>query len=368
MAIAKRIKRSGAVSYQVKCKGFDGKWITQTFSRKADAESKEAEIVSKKRSGNLVSNLSHRLTIDEFFKTWDEQTRKTNVSQGWRKDQIKYYNDYVSPVIGKLKLRIITPAHIAQILSRMTELGRAPQTCLHIYNLLNKVFGDAIEMYELIYKNPVKKALKPKLIKKEAPYLRIEEIKKLLTYVRGKPYGVPIWLGAMCGLRSGETIALKWADIDWTNSTIIIRRNFVRKENRFQDFPKEKKWRRLTMPNELADYLKEYQSVSRSEYVAAQPGQTFVLYEHFQRTLQRYCAELRLPQIGTHGLRHSSTEILRHFGATMDDINRFFNHSDYSVTERYVHDKGERVHEIAKVIRLFPESEMSFPKVDQSQN
>jgi integrase len=58
--------------------------------------------------------------------------------------------------------------------------------------------------------------------------------------------------------------------------------------------------------------------------------------------------------IATHGLRHSTSGIYMANGATRDDLYRLFKHSSPPVTERYIHDKGEQVQKIAKLIRLFP--------------
>ena len=77
-------------------------------------------------------------------------------------------------------------------------------------------------------------------------------------------------------------------------------------------------------------------------------------YDGYLLALKRYCKEAGITKIATHGLRHSTSGVYMAHGATRDDVYRLFEHSSPSVTERYIHDRGERVHQVAKLIRLFP--------------
>jgi site-specific recombinase XerD len=46
--------------------------------------------------------------------------------------------------------------------------------------------------------------------------------------------------------------------------------------------------------------------------------------------------------VGTHGLRHSTSDIYLSHGATEEDINKLFEHSSMEVTKRYVHEKTRK--------------------------
>ena len=79
-------------------------------------------------------------------------------------------------------------------------------------------------------------------------------------------------------------------------------------------------------------------------------------YEFYLETLRRYCRELGIPHIGTHGLRHSASEMYLHHGATEDDIRRLFAHSSPEITERYLHSRGRNLANVASNLRLFGET------------
>ena len=105
----------------------------------------------------------------------------------------------------------------------------------------------------------------------------------------------------------------------------------------------------------------------KSEFVAVSPTGEMLSYEFYLEVLKNYCKELRIPEIGTHGLRHSASEMYLQYGATEDDIRRLFAHSSADITERYLHSRGRNLEKVADVIRLFPTSSTTF-RPRQAQN
>ncbi|MBI3556093.1 MAG: site-specific integrase [Deltaproteobacteria bacterium] len=221
------------------------------------------------------------------------------------------------------------------------------------YNVLHKMFGDAVELYELLPRSPVIRKLRPKLPIKESAYLEIEGVISLLQFVEGKPYQNAIWLQLFAGMRVGEVQALRWEDVDLKNGIVHVRRTYLRKEKRFQDHPKGKKWHRVKMPPELWELLKVEAKKARSEFVATSTGSSFLGYRSYAKALQRYCHQAGVRVITTHGLRHSTSELYMAHGATRDDLRILFAHSSSSVTDRYVHDQGRRLDEVANNVVLF---------------
>ncbi|OFZ80665.1 MAG: hypothetical protein A2583_13605 [Bdellovibrionales bacterium RIFOXYD1_FULL_53_11] len=366
MAIYKRISKRSGWTYQVKVKGSDGRWITETFGARIDAEKREAEIRIQKLSGGFVTNLSRQLTVEQYFEEWYREGNNGNASQGWRRTQRQIFRDYIGPNIGSTKLREVNPAHVGRVIAYAAELGRGPSQRLHIYNVMHKMFGDGVELYEVLTRNPVIKRLRPKVPSKESPYLEIDGLIKLLNHVEGKPYQTAIWLQTFAGLRAGEVQYLRWEHVDLKNGILHIRGTFLRRENRFQDHPKGKKWHRIKMPPELWEHLQRHRLRSATEYVAAEAGERFLEYFGYLVTLQRYCREAEVTMISTHGLRHSSSELYMAAGASRDDLRLLFAHSCSSVTDRYVHDKGRRLDKVADNVLLFSRVSQEFPKIEKS--
>lgn len=371
MAIEKRYGKRTGWHYQVKVKGSDGRWITETFRTRAEAEKKEAELRLQKLKGGFVTNLSRQLEVMRYFEEWHREGKTGNASEGYRNTQRQLFRDYINPIIGKMKLQEVTPAHVARVLAYAAELGRGPAQRLHIYNVMHKMFGDGVELYEILPRNPCIRKLRPKVPQREMRYLEIDDLITLLRFVEGRPYQTAIWLQVFAGLRVGEVEYLKWEHVDLKYGIIHVRGTYVRREKRFQDYPKGKKWHRIKMPRELWQYLIRERARSTTELVAVSPAQPFLGYFGYSKALQRYCSQAGVPIIPTHGLRHSSSELYMAAGASRDDLRVLFAHSSSSVTDRYVHDKGRRLDRVADKVLLLaapPDAEASDRDVSAGES
>lgn len=373
MAIIKRSSKDGH-KYQVKLQGSDGRWISETFARRRDAEIRDAELKRRKSGGALVTNDLRHLVLDQYFEIWNRDTEGTKASASWRETQLQMYRSYIQPIIGLTRLQAVTPAQILRVIQHTKRLGRASQTVRHVYNLLHKVFRDAVEMHEALDRSPVKRQLKPDIEETESSFLDVTDAKKLLDHVRGKPYEVAVWLGVYVGLRIGEIQALTWDNVDLDRKILFVRRTFVRRENRFKEYPKGRRWHEAAIPPELLEALRHERTVSRSPYVASGPaprpreGRPEVCYESYLKALKAYCKELNLKDLATHSLRHSTSALWMEHGASDADMRALFAHSDQKVTERYIHfQTARRLGKVADVIRLFPVQVTADPG-DSSQN
>jgi len=345
--------------------------ITKTFPTRAQAVEQLARWKREKREGKLKAQEPKSPYLDEFFNEWyaDISSEKAvQYQSGWQRFQFQQYRDYVQPVLGRTRLNAITPQMVKRVLNRVASLNKAPGTQRHVFVLVRKMFGDAIENFQYLTFNPAIRKFKPEVPIKEAKRLNLEQIKKLLLHVEDKKYGLAIWLQLYVGLRCGELQALRWEDIDLEEGRLHIRRTFVRKMNLFRDYPKGRKQHSHTIPQELCDRLATAKAGAKAELVCPSPvDPKLVLPQNWYcHALKKYCEALEIPVIGTHGLRHSTSEIYMSHGASRDDLRQLFAHSSLSVTDRYIRDRASNLEKVSNVIRLFksetePESK-TYPK------
>ena len=226
--------------YQARLTGADGKVHSLVFPTRRAAQEQLAEWKLEKRDGTLGRNADRNMTVSEFFDEWyrdvSAETAKATQS-GWRKTQKQYFRDFISPVIGNFRMRIISPQMIKRIFIEMTAKEKSPQTQRLVYATLKKMLGDAVENYQYLSVNPVLRKLRPQVPILEAAHLNLAQVKLLLQHVEGKKYGLAIWIQLYLGLRVGELIALQWADVDVQAGRIHIRRTFVGKTGLFRDYP-----------------------------------------------------------------------------------------------------------------------------------
>lgn len=343
--------------YQARMGGTDGKVHSEVFSSRRLAEEKLAEWKLHKRNGIFGRQTDRTLTVTEFFNEWfqdiSHETAKESQS-GWRATQNQYFRDFIQPVLGTYRIRAVSPQMIKRVFIEMTNLGKAPQTQRLVYATLKKMFGDAVENYQYLTISPVLRKIRPAVPLKEARHLNLSQIKALLSYSEGKKYELAIWIQLFLGLRIGELIALRWEDIDLETGRIHIRRTYIAKTRRFRDYPKGGKQHSHSIPVELVEKLVAAREIASTAYVVSSPHGNILPYKWYVKYLKAYCTELGFPVIATHGLRHSTSELYIHHGATRDDLRRLFAHSTPSVTDRYVHDRGTNLEKVANHIRIFP--------------
>ncbi len=63
------------------------------------------------------------------------------------------------------------------------------------------------------------------------------------------------------------------------------------------------------------------------ELIVASPTGKVLPYRFYLKAVKTYCEELGITVLGTHGLRHSTSELYMSHGATRDDLRSLFAHS-----------------------------------------
>jgi len=255
-------------------------------------------------------------------------------------------------MLGHRRLSEIRSVDIGQMLVALEKKGLGPQSILHVYNVLHKMFSDAVEYYELLDVNPVRKRFRPKIHRVEREFLTPADSWKLLEVARHHPLGLPVWISLLSGLRPGEVQALRWSSIDFDHSQILIRASFNKKLRILQDHPKQKDWGRAPMPKPLHDFLYEHsKGKSKNSFVCLSRDGQMLNYESFvTRVLPGLCKRAGVKRITPHELRHSCTELYVQAGASSEDLRRLLNHKSLSATIRYMHRTDERLQGIANRI------------------
>ncbi|OFZ70901.1 MAG: hypothetical protein A3K03_13970, partial [Bdellovibrionales bacterium RIFOXYD1_FULL_44_7] len=292
--------------------------------------------------GALVP-VQKNITVSQYWKFWSIECR-SRVSEGWRSSQDQILRDYILPVIGNRKLVDIRSQDIGAILKRMQDKGRSPQTVLHVYNILHKMFGDAAEEFEFIGKNPVKRKHRPRVLIKERNFLSTAEANLLLEASKDHWLGPAIWIALYSALRSSELQGLDWKSVDFERDRIIICRIYNKKLRRLQDRPKQGDWGVAPVPPRLKAYLQGLRKdQADNDFVCRNALGDMLNYESLNSGLKELCRKAGIKVVTPHELRHSSTELYIDKGASAEDVRRLLNQKSLSATARYIHRTDERL-------------------------
>jgi integrase len=353
MAIVRKKRSKSEYSFLVRVKDLNGQWYeSKTFRSKSEAENYERELEDRKYNSVLaVSPELKKVSVDEYFKVWSAECR-LNVSDGWQKKQQQKYRDYISPSLGALKLTDVTIVHVGRLMSVLSKKKLSPQMILHIYNLLHKMYSDAVDYFGVLNSNPVLKKFRPKVPLKERDFLSPQESLQLLSFAKGDIIEPLIYIQLYASLRPSEAIGLRVGSINFDTDTILIKEIFNKSERKLQAFPKQKDWGKAPIPPVLKVFLENYCSTkSKESFLVETQKDVHISYEYYYERLKKLSNKAGLKTITPHELRHSSTEIYLNAGATVEDIRRLLNHKSLSCAARYIHRTDTRLQSIASSIK-----------------
>lgn len=222
--IQRRGKRSWRIA--VSC-GFDPRtgrrvrvFRTVRGSRR-DAERELARLVREVEAGLGVD--PGRATLGEWLQAWMEQKRPQLSAKTFERYE-GIVRLHLLPAIGTVPLRRLHPHHVRSLHARLLEAGLHPRTVLHVHRVLHTALEDAVRQ-EVLARNVCDAVRPPRVPAREVTVPSEEELSRLLRAVRGTRLEVPVLLAALCGLRRGEVLALRWEDVDFERGLLQVRRS-----------------------------------------------------------------------------------------------------------------------------------------------
>ena len=175
----------------------------------------------------------------------------------------------------------------------------APKTVLNCWALITA----ALNYKEL----RIPKVRLPQLVQDEKPFLQPEEIPVFLKAAEGDKLEIPILL-ALHSLRRSEVLGMRWSSIDTKKKVIHVRGATVRGKNGLENKSTNKNTSSRRDVPIFIDRL--------CELVKAADTSAEFVYTGGENTLCRHinwiCKAAGLPEVGTHGLRHSFCSLCVH--------------------------------------------------------
>lgn len=176
-----------------------------------------------------------KLTLERFL--WDKwlpairSTIRTSTYLSYE----SHLRNHICPHVGTTRLERIDGSALNELYSTLLERGRRDGTSLstatvrRVHATLHRAFRDAMR-WGLLTKNPADSADPPKAKAdrtKEFATWSAEELASFLDFVRGDDR-YPMWvLLATTGMRRGEVLGLRWADIDLDRKEAAVRQTVV---------------------------------------------------------------------------------------------------------------------------------------------
>jgi len=204
----------------------DGTWkqVTETIHTQKRKQAKEALAKRLADINGGEHSLPSAITFAQFISEhWEPHVADT-MKPSTRKSHESNTRGHLLPALSGVKLKDIQPTRLAKLLHDKQALSYKSR--LNLYLLMASMFAYAVSG-KLLKISPLSPQDRPKPDSKprrEKPTLSASQIQGVIAAVP-LPHRALFVLLALTGLRIGEVLGLKWADIDLEKGRLYVRRS-----------------------------------------------------------------------------------------------------------------------------------------------
>jgi integrase len=335
------------------------KWISGFRTRK-EAEQARDDARSKLTQGVFIEPTKQ--TTEAYLQDW-----LTAITSTVRPSTLHSYRRnlelHVIPHIGRLRLGQVDAVVLNGLYADLLASGRAdrpgglsPRSVRYVHTILHRAFKDAVRWRRLIV-NPVDAADPPRAAAHARAEMRTWSADTLGAFLRHSQetkdrYFAAWYVLATTGVRRGEVLGLRWADLDLDAATASIVQTVivVKHDVRFGS-PKTAKGRRSVAldPGTVA-VLREHRRHQLEERLLMGAGWqdhdllftkvdgTPIHPERFSREFDRRNERWSLPRIRLHDLRHTWATLALQAGIHPKIVSERLGHANITITlDTYSH-------------------------------
>ena len=304
-----------------------------------------------------------KITFADFYVQYLEVKKNTFSPQTYN-FYSKVIDKELMPMFARMKMKDLRTYHIQQFVQYLAiekkrldgrEGGIAASTVKRYTTVLRSIVTMA---YKLEYiEDDIGRSRRiefPKEETKEVEAFTLEEVGDILKALESEPWHIRavIEVALFTGCRRGEIVGLKWADIDFENQRISVKRSIYKLSDgkAREKEPKSKcSIRTISIPERLCKTLTEYRLQQNRhiaylgdgwrnlDYVFTEED-GYVMNPHtptkqFDHFLKRH----GIRHLKFHGLRHTSATMLLANGCDIKTVSSRLGHADISTPNIYVH-------------------------------
>lgn len=346
-----------------------GKSIQKYFPKLQECRQWLADAKFADEHGGI--NVLGNMTVDAWFHYWIENIKGDSIRPNTIRNYKERYQHNIKNCIGGMLLCDVKPMHCQNVLNRMKKDYKSStiyQTRIALYCM----FSDAVEN-EVIYKNPVTKAVKYDIGKepKKMKALTLDEQKAFLEQAKGTSNYNQFAFLLQTGLRTGEMIGLKWSDIDFDKRVLHISRSMEYRHSTGEwrvGKPKSKSgFRDVPLTEEAIEILQNQKEKIQNlpvinpdfaEYVFLCRKGEPTKNSAYDTSLFKLCDKAGIRRFSMHILRHTMATRCIEGGMRPKTLQIILGHSNVGITMNLYVDvteeekakEVERIEEVLKVL------------------
>ncbi|HLI98009.1 MAG TPA: site-specific integrase [Candidatus Baltobacteraceae bacterium] len=331
-----------------------------------DAEAVAARVAHDLSRGTYAD--AGRLTVAQLCEEW-LATALLHLAPTTYSRYKSIVDLHVNPALGAMRVRELNRRHITQAIIEWQTKHRSDKrkgplsdtTVRHHFTTLATLLQYAVQSGYLAV-NPCQNIKAPARSTAEAQPVSTEALQTLLD-LADLDMGTAILMAIGTGLRRGEILGLRWADVSLDLALVRVRRSLsVSRGKLVMKTPKTKKsLRTVALPAFLITALREQEARQRERYDALAIPVTpdtpvFDWFgevwnpTNFSSIFYRLHKKAKL-SCRFHDLRHSFASMLLQHQINLKITSHLLGHASITVTgDTYAHVIQEQVHEAALVL------------------
>ncbi|MFG2914600.1 tyrosine-type recombinase/integrase [Kitasatospora sp. NPDC048298] len=287
---------------------------------------------------------NRRTTVAGFLREW-LATRRVHLAPNTYAGYAACVERDLIPAFGRHRLLDLRPKHIDDWILAQLEAKRGRVTVYRAVSTLRNALNAAVRSWRLRY-NPAKHSVPPKPRAAERTCWTPDEAATFLRH-GAEQYADQLTdlfeVMLRTGMRRGEVLALHWSDVHLMDRKLFIRWNLAAIDNGDLHLGQPKTeasraWISLSprvmtaLHRQAAIQMGAHPDGRLEGLVFARPGGTPLRPQWVLDQLRRRTAELGLPKIGLHDLRHTAASIMIAEGIPLAIVSKTLRHATLATT------------------------------------
>ncbi len=243
---------------------------------------------------------------------------------------------YLTPLIGSIPLAELQPEDVQRLHHQLLAQGMTPATLARVHATLSAALHTA-ERRNLLTADPLAGVELPRADHPDQQVWTLRQARTFLAAVRGDALEGLWRLALITGMRRGELLALRWADLDLDRGLLTVRSNRVAVGGTIiEGRPKSRAGRRtLHLDPHTTRTLRHHQNTAdhnpTGHVFTGHTGQPLTPW-WVSRRFTQLVEQAGLPPIRLHDLRHTSATLGLAHGESLKAVSTRLGHSDITIT------------------------------------
>lgn len=329
-----------------------GKRKRRSFYGRTRAEVRERMEAALRDLRRGMPVATGRLTVEQYLLGWLDDVERTVRPKTFAVYRL-WMTQHVIPELGRLRLDRLGPQQVQRFLTAKLAGGLSPRSVHHIRAVLRQALQRAVK-WGLISRNAAALADPPHVPHRPLLQMSVEDARRVLEVACGTRLEALVAVTLFTGLRQGEVLGLRWADVDLDARTLRVGLALQRlpgvggQPGRLALVePKTSRSRRsVSFPAVLAEILRRHRARQAEDRLRAGqlwqeriPGLVFTSVTggplggpDVTKGFQRLLAGAGLPRWRYHDLRHGCATLLLASGVDIAVVRDILGHSTIALT------------------------------------